>query len=719
MDISAPEIENAIFLQESDFYKEMRLRGYFHQKLFKSVKEVRNDGSVGKVQWNNDWMTFMDCMIQFLILRSDSRMLMLPTSVRKVVIDPKLHREIISKPTEEKILLEVVACPYSDIIKSGGIEIHGFEGSFVNRRRPQVNPVLEVQKFVSHCSSLKLSTIDASKFCVQLILENMNAKNFVSVEIDSRDDKKLFSEHIFQALEDLPAITPKINFLTTKEVEIDGVDVADKELSSFNNVNLIIKSNCTFDIEFLEVARSALNENGFIISREPADDKNLKKFPNSFQLIAKFSIENENLLLIRFDKREDSKKETEQIIRVTLNLNQWLEPLKTALKAGKSVLVYSQNEPLSGLLGFVNCIRRELNGEELCVFIDDPKAPTFDVNDPFYESQLDLGLAVNVLKNGQWGSYKHLLIKQLNEKIPRIGHFFVNTLVRGDLSTLKWLEGPITEDSPNVIRIQYASLNFRDVMVATGKINLDHLFHRIEAQQSTLGFEYSGVDMKGRRMMGIGHIGNLSTCLQPNNHPPFEVPANWTLEEAATVPTAYFTVYLALFGETKIESGKSILIHSGSGAVGTAAIEVATAYGLKVYTTVGTDKKKKYLMERFPNLNPSHIGNSRDLTFEQMVQVGSKGKGVDFVLNSLSDDKLQASIRCLGNQGTFLEIGKFDIINKTNIHMGHLAKQIVFKAVYVSDSTESFKKSEVRILIIKNFISVSDTSPTGSLPTSV
>jgi fatty acid synthase len=68
-----------------------------------------------------------------------------------------------------------------------------------------------------------------------------------------------------------------------------------------------------------------------------------------------------------------------------------------------------------------------------------------------------------------------------------------------------------------------------------------------------------------------------------------------------------------------------------------------------------------------------------------MICVRTKGKGVDYVLNSLSADKLQASIRCLGMNGTFLEIGKFDIMNKTKIDMGHFAKRVNFKAVFFDD----------------------------------
>lgn len=63
----------------------------------------------------------------------------------------------------------------------------------------------------------------------------------------------------------------------------------------------------------------------------------------------------------------------------------------------------------------------------------------------------------------------------------------------------------------------------------------------------------------------------------------------------------------------------------------------------------------------------------------------TRGKGVDFVLNSLSDDKLQASVRCLARGGTFLEIGKFDIMNNSILGMGVFAKETTFRAVFADN----------------------------------
>lgn len=81
---------------------------------------------------------------------------------------------------------------------------------------------------------------------------------------------------------------------------------------------------------------------------------------------------------------------------------------------------------------------------------------------------------------------------------------------------------------------------------------------------------------------------------------------------------------------------------------------------------------------RFPALAEENIGNSRDASFEQLVLRRTRGRGVDLVLNSLADDKLQASVRCLAHGGRFLEIGKLDLSNNTNLvsHTSHRTSQL-------------------------------------------
>lgn len=174
-----------------------------------------------------------------------------------------------------------------------------------------------------------------------------------------------------------------------------------------------------------------------------------------------------------------------------------------------------------------------------------------------------------------------------------------------------------------------------------------------------------------------------STHIEADSAFCFTCPADWTLADSATVPCVYGTVYAAFFLATKIEKGKSILIHAGSGGVGLAAIRVAFAYGLEVFTTVSTDEKKKFLLNEFPELKVQNIGNSRDTSFRKMIMLRTKGNGVDYVLNSLAEEKLHASIKCLGKGGKFLEIGKFDMANDTKIGLASFLNQLSFHSIMV------------------------------------
>ncbi|KAG5675543.1 hypothetical protein PVAND_005439 [Polypedilum vanderplanki] len=679
--IDVEEKNDAVILQEPDFYKEMRLRGYYHQGLFRAIKEIRDDGLQGKIKWNSEWVTFMDCLIQFQVVMKDTRMLILPTSVRKMIIDPIKHQKVLDSAKTDEILFDVKSCPYMHVIQSGGVEIHGFEGSLVNRRRPPSDPVLESYRFIPYKSNEIFSKRNAAKICVQIALENTPSKKLSSVEIDDGKTNEIMSEYIFKGLGDLPLITPEVNYLTSKDVELENVSVQKTEFSSFSNVNIIIKSNCTNDSAFIDSIKTVLNENGLIISKEQTTSNAV--INDKLQLIGEIKTDDCLLKLLKFKKQIEKP---EKIIKITPNINEWLEPLKQSLSSN-SVIAYSQNDDMSGIIGLINCIRKEPNGEKFrCFFIDDNAAPKFDINDSFYKNQLDLGLIMNVYKNKQWGSYRHLELTEQTQLKPRKEHCFANCIIKGDLSTLTWLHGPLNPENSNkeIINISYASLNFRDVMLATGKINSDDVLDRIQ-QQCVFGFEFSGTTNNGRKVMGLGPTGAMATQYDANRTLLWDVPKNWSLEEAATVPLVYYTVYLAFFKTASIKKGNSILIHAGSGGVGMAAIQVALAYDLEVYTTVGSTEKRNYLLSRFPKLKAENIGNSRDTSFERLITVRTKGKGVDYVLNSLSDDKLQASIRCLGMNGTFLEIGKFDIMNKTNIHMGHLSKRVNFKAVFFDD----------------------------------
>lgn len=377
----------------------------------------------------------------------------------------------------------------------------------------------------------------------------------------------------------------------------------------------------------------------------------------------------------------------------------WVDRLKTAVveyqnkPAGHNVWLVAEDAGNSGIVGLVNCLRQEIGGGHIrCVFDaslkSSGKLPGFDLTNAFYRDVLEKDLVMNVFRDGQWGSYRHFTLKSrgtADKPIAECEHAFLNVQTRGDLSSLRWYESPICYEplGPRemLCSVYYAPLNFRDVMLATGKLPPDALPGELATSDCILGLEFSGRDPSGRRVMGQIAAKGLATTVVVDPGFMWEVPESWSLEAASTVPVAYSTAYYALVVRGDLRPGESVLIHSGSGGVGQAAISIALSMGCTVFTTVGSQEKRVFLKKRFPQLEDRNFANSRDLTFEEHVLRETDGRGVDLVLNSLAEEKLQASVRCLATHGRFLEIGKFDLSQNNALGMAIFLKNITFHGI--------------------------------------
>lgn len=98
----APKLEMEEEMQSRDVYKELRLRGYHYTGLFRGIKSASIKGDKGHIIWANNWVAFMDNMLQLQLLGSDTRGLFVPTGVQKLVIDTKVHLNQIRAMDEEK-----------------------------------------------------------------------------------------------------------------------------------------------------------------------------------------------------------------------------------------------------------------------------------------------------------------------------------------------------------------------------------------------------------------------------------------------------------------------------------------------------------------------------------------------------------------------------------------------------------------------------------------
>nr|XP_050029751.1 fatty acid synthase-like [Dermacentor andersoni] len=394
----------------------------------------------------------------------------------------------------------------------------------------------------------------------------------------------------------------------------------------------------------------------------------------------------------------------QEVVRVSNVGFGWVETLKeTAIEydskpSGENVWLLAEDVGVSGIVGLTNCLRQETGGRHIrCVFDASQKGPSrvsdFCPSIEAYKQLLERDLVMNVYRDGQWGSYRHRSVQWRGAVKKETPFAFLSLRTPGDLSSLQWYESPLCYAPPTgepdssriVCDVYYAPLNFHDIMLATGKVQVTRFRGTSASQDSFLGLEFSGRDPKGRRVMGLVPRNALATAVAADPDLLWEVPDSWTLEDAATVPAVYSTVYYALLMRGHMRAGESILVHSGSGGVGQAAICIALSMGCTVFTTVGNQQKREYLKRRFPQLEDRHFANSHDVSFEEHIRVETKGRGVDIVLNSLAEEKLQASVRCLAHHGRFLEIGKFDLYKNSPLGMSVFLKNTTFHGIMVND----------------------------------
>lgn len=129
------------------------------------------------------------------------------------------------------------------------------------------------------------------------------------------------------------------------------------------------------------------------------------------------------------------------------------------------------------------------------------------------------------------------------------------------------------------------------------------------------------------------------------------VPSDWSWEQAAAFPEAFFTAYLNLFMEGEARSGESILIHAGASGVGTAAIMLAEAAGCRVITTAGTAEK----LAACRRFGAEVAINRHDTDFLEAVREWAP-EGVDVILDVGGGSYLERNVEALRLGGRLVVI---------------------------------------------------------------
>ncbi|MFK4070361.1 SDR family NAD(P)-dependent oxidoreductase [Streptomyces sp. NPDC029674] len=208
------------------------------------------------------------------------------------------------------------------------------------------------------------------------------------------------------------------------------------------------------------------------------------------------------------------------------------------------------------------------------------------------------------------------------------------------------------------VAVHTAGVNFRDVLIALGMY---------PDPDAALGTEAAGVVTEvgpgvtrlsaGDTVMGMLDGGAFGPWAVADARMLAPVPAGWDTRQAAAAPAAFLTAWYGLVELAGLKAGERVLIHAATGGVGMAAVQIARHLGAEVFATASPAKHA--VLEEM-GIDAAHRASSRDLAFEEAFRHATDGRGVDVVLNSLTGELLDASLRLLGGGGRFVEMGKSD-----------------------------------------------------------
>jgi NADPH2:quinone reductase len=130
------------------------------------------------------------------------------------------------------------------------------------------------------------------------------------------------------------------------------------------------------------------------------------------------------------------------------------------------------------------------------------------------------------------------------------------------------------------------------------------------------------------------------------------VPKGMDMASAAAIPETFFTVWTNLFERGRLQPGETILVHGGSSGIGTTAIQLAHAFGARVFATAGTREKCNAC---------EHLGAERGIDyraedFVAVIKEVTGGRGLDVVLDMVGGEYFARNLECLAVEGRLVEI---------------------------------------------------------------
>ena len=225
----------------------------------------------------------------------------------------------------------------------------------------------------------------------------------------------------------------------------------------------------------------------------------------------------------------------------------------------------------------------------------------------------------------------------------------------GGPEALRVCDRPIPTPRPGevLIRVAYAGVNRPDALQRAGS------YDPPPGASDLPGLEASGEIVALGAGVGAWEVGDKVCALLPGGGYAeyvttpaahcLHIPEGLTLEQAAALPETFYTVWSNVFMRGALKGGEKFLVHGGSSGIGTTAIQLAKAFGARVFTTAGSADK----CAACEKLGAERAINYRDDDFVEAL----KGEGgMDLILDMVGGGYIPRNIKSLAPDGRLVHI---------------------------------------------------------------
>jgi NADPH2:quinone reductase len=205
-----------------------------------------------------------------------------------------------------------------------------------------------------------------------------------------------------------------------------------------------------------------------------------------------------------------------------------------------------------------------------------------------------------------------------------------------------------------VIEVVAAGICFPDVLLTRGRYQVtpdlpfvpgSEVAGLVRSAPAGSGFAV------GDRVAAFPFLGGFAELVEADPAMVFPLPETTTFEQGAALPMNYLTCHFALRERARLREGETVLVHGAAGGIGTAAVQLAAAWGARVIGVVSTQDKAQVATAAGAHEVVLADG------FRDAVATLTDRRGVDVVVDPVGGDRFTDSLRSLGPGGRLLVIG--------------------------------------------------------------